>query len=187
MSSWMSYYRQVGDKPNSLVVQALKDFKRPKTAALDLGAGNLRDSKFLKKSGFKRVTAVDSSHEARAFAVDGIDLRIGSIADFRPDESTYTLASCCNTLFHLNLSEIESVFRNVLLGLRPKGIFLLNVLGDDDDWAIAKSTVVTFSEESLVAMCHGFKIVHAKEHRGGRKINKQFVYGHEFCLMLRKP
>ena len=136
MKKWKAYYERVGKKPNSLVVETLKDFVVSRSVALDLGAGNLRDSRFMLGQGFSRVVAVDSSKESLAFKTDNIELYIMPIETFRPEMDVFDFASCCNTLFFLTPEQIVEVIQNVKKGLRSGGIFVCNVLGKEDDWVL---------------------------------------------------
>ena len=61
MKRWQSYHERAGETPNPIVVSVLKEYVHTREGALDLGAGNLRDSKFLKNQGLNRVVAVDLS------------------------------------------------------------------------------------------------------------------------------
>ncbi len=158
-----------------------------KDAALDLGAGNLRDSKFLLSAGFKKVVAVDKCPEAKKYVRPGIEFHAASITEFRPKKAAFDFVTCCNTLFHIEKEEVNVVFENVWRSLRPRGVFTFNVLGEHDDWAVLKPDSTTFSEEDLAFLCHRFQLVQKREWHYRVKRVKQFCHVHEFCIVLRKP
>ena len=192
MKEWKAYYERVGQKPNQLVVHALEKFVIRKDAALDLGAGNLRDSKFMIEQGFVLVVAVDSSRESLAFKTDKIELKIMPIEKFMPKKDSFDFVSCCNTLFFLTPKQIANVFQNVKEGLRSGGIFICNVLGKDDDWAFNNIPVSSFTEDSLVSICQGFNIRGIGEERNinktvnehGFEISK---FRHQLSIVVEKP
>mgnify|MGYP007071074251 CR=1 FL=1 len=82
MDTWMDYHLHVGDVPNQLVTGCLEDYVTRREACLDLGAGNLRDSRWLQSQGFTKLVAVDSCEESRAFLTEGIELHIAPIETY---------------------------------------------------------------------------------------------------------
>jgi hypothetical protein len=165
MERWSAYVEQIGDGPNPLVVHTLNNFVTSRGASLDLGAGDLRDSKFLSRGGFSRVVAVDPSEASRAYLVEGIELHIASIETYEPRPGEFDFIFSCDTLFHLTLEEITAVIRNALLGLRSGGIFACNVLGQDDEWAQQGREACYFNGETLTALCTGFEILETSEEK----------------------
>ena len=113
MSKWTQYHERVAEKPNSLVVSILENFVTGKSACLDLGAGNLRDSKFLLAQGFKRVVAVDKSEESLGFLSDGIDLHIVPIESYEIEKDTFDFVFSCNTLFFLAPYQVALLFKKI--------------------------------------------------------------------------
>jgi SAM-dependent methyltransferase len=192
LKQWKAYHQRVGDKPNSLVVHTLNDFVgKRRSVSLDLGAGNLRDSKFLLGQGFTRAVAVDSSEESLAFVVKGIELYIAPIETFTPGKNSLDFAFSCNTLFFLTPAQVADVFRNVLVGLRPGGIFACNVLGQEDDWVVWGENVSSFTEETIVSLCSGFRVLGVNEGRnGGSTVNELgFVvskFWHQLSIVVQK-
>ena len=193
MDSYKEYYEVVGEKPNSLVVEALKDFTTTKSKALDLGAGNLRDSKFLLSKGFKKIVAVDKDEVTRKFLVPKIDLHITAIEDFIPETNTFDFALSCNTLFFLDQSRVSRILHRVFAGLKPKGIFVFNVLGNDDDWVLQQRPVYSYSDRELetLAVRTGYEVLGLGEGR----YNSYFMsqegplpkFWHQLSLAVRKP
>lgn len=159
MSKWTQYHERVAEKPNSLVVSILEKFVTGKSACIDLGAGNLRDSKFLLAQGFERVVAVDKSEESLGFISDGIELHIMPIEEYEIEKDTFDFVFSCNTLFFLAPYQIALLFRKILAGLRPGGIFTCNVLGMEDQWVVTGGRVSAFTEPQIKALCKGFKIL----------------------------
>lgn len=193
MKNWDSYHQRVGAVPNSLVTSALRDYVRGRSASLDLGAGNLRDSMFLLKQGFARVIAVDNSEESLAFRQDGIELHIAEIEDFRTEENSIDFAICCNTLYFLDRQSIVKVFRNVFSGLRSGGVFACHVLGKDDVWVGEGRPVSWFTEESMLSLNVDFSLIKTGERRDryagtdGEGPRAAALLRHQLSMVLRKP
>lgn len=181
MSKWQQYHEKVGDKPNSLVVQAVEEIVG-RQAALDLGAGNLRDSKYLLSKGFARVIAIDHLPNSREFLVDGIDFHVSAIDSWEIAPGFFDLIICCNTLFFIDSQCIRQLFVNVLKGLSTGGIFACNVLGKDDDWVLVDN-LSSFNREQLLSLCNGFKLIRIEDihYNDGQK------NWHTWNLVVRKP
>ncbi|MCX6703175.1 MAG: class I SAM-dependent methyltransferase [Candidatus Zambryskibacteria bacterium] len=184
------YHQQVGERPNLLVVSILAEYVTTRGVALDLGAGNLRDSKFLKKVGFNRVVAVDYSHESVPFLTEGIELEISPIQVYKPEASTFDFVVSCNTLFFLNHEEISHLFKNIFVGLRAGGVFTCNVLGPEDDWIVKEGRQVgSFTRTSLRLQCKDFKILGMREfkHRAAPPGTQNIKFWYQWSIALQKP
>lgn len=187
---WIRYHERVGEKPNSLVVSVLEQYVEKRGAALDLGAGNLRDSRFLKRMGFSRVVAVDSSDESLAFSADGVELHIRPIQTYAAKANTFDFVISCNTLFFLPDALVEEVFESVLLGLRSGGVFACNVLGPKDDWVLRGAPVSSFQKSDIVRLCEGFEVIDANPvhfDQPSPVAGRPPKHWHQWCLVLRKP
>ncbi|MFA5889199.1 MAG: class I SAM-dependent methyltransferase [Candidatus Paceibacterota bacterium] len=192
MNQWEAYNRVVGNVPNSIVVHTLNDFVTRRSASLDLGAGNLRDSKFLLGQGFTKVVAVDSSKKSLAFLTEGIELHFAPIETFMPEKNTFDFVLSCNTLFYLTPEQIADIFQNVLVGLRSGGVFACNVLGKEDDWVVQGQQVSSFSEETLMALATGFDVLGTGEGKNrGQALDSLGVLGrkywHQLSIVAQKP
>lgn len=191
MDRWGPYRQQVSTLPNPIVVNVLSKYVTAREAALDLGAGNLRDSKFLKSTGFKRVVAVDLSPESLTFLTEGIELEICSIETYKPKANTFNFVISCNTMFFLTPEDVASVFRNIFEGLRSRGIFACNLLGPEDDWIREGRPMCSFTKESLVSICSGFRILGMNETRDYAKTmipgGLSTKFWHQWGVAVQKP
>lgn len=157
MTDWNRYHEFVGEKPNAIVAGVLADVPCGRDAALDLGAGNLRDSKFLKHSGFKRVVAVDSSEASLAYATPNIELVIAPLENYQPERGQFDLAISCNTLFFFKKPVVKRVIEVVRGGLKSGGVFAFNVLGELDGWA-KDPDKSAFSEKEVDLLARRYKV-----------------------------
>ena len=189
MGRWDQYYQCVGERPNSLVVSVLEGYVQARGAALDLGAGNLRDSKFLRHVGFARVVAVDHSETSLAFSTEGVELHIRPIQDYKAELNVFDFVISCNTLFFLPEASVEEVFRNVLSSLRTGGVFACNVLGPEDDWVFQGVPVSSFEESDIARLCEGFEVIDANPvhfDQPSPTMGHPPKHWHQWCLVLRK-
>ncbi len=187
MGGIRAYHEFIGDNPNHLVASVVETIPCGRVAALDLGAGNLRDSRYLKRSGFERVVAVDRSEDSIPYAAEGIELTIKPIEKYRPAKGVFDLIVSCNTLFFLRNMEVEQLLQTMHKALRPNGIIAFNVLGNDDPWSTDPKKSA-FSKAEVLALTQRFKTETFDEVRadrtnaiGGSK------FWHHWVLVLRKP
>src|SRR5262249_39912905 len=103
-----------------LVANVLERYVQGRSACLDLGAGNLRDSKFMLAEGFRRVVAVDSSPDSQAFRTEGIELHICPIERFEPEQDAFDFVFSCNALFYLHENQVASVFKKASTAFRRR-------------------------------------------------------------------
>ncbi len=191
MIAWKGHHKLVGNSPNTLVTMVLDDFHINRESALDLGAGNLRDAKYLLRRGFHRVVAVDKSEESLDFATKGIEIEISPIELYCPKKESFDFVVCCNTFFFLEEMYITQVFKNVMDGLRPGGIFVCNVLGKKDEWVKKRKPVLSFTRGELRALCDGYEIVGSGEFQNyglnttydGKVVQK---FWHQLAIVVRK-
>jgi SAM-dependent methyltransferase len=157
MPRWSSYFSRVGDSPNSSIVDLLENYTIKRGIALDLGAGNLRDAKYLLSQGFQKVVAFDVCEQSKEYVVPGIDLQITPIQSFDLEPNTVDFALSCNTLFYLKNEEITSLFRKVYKSLTQGGFFTCNLLAPQDGWVIdGRRDVYPMKEEQVMQLCETF-------------------------------
>lgn len=156
MADWSAYHEQAGTTPNSLVVGVLEEHVKNRGVALDLGAGNLRDSVFLMGAGFKRVVAVDIKRPGEMPRM--LEFHERDIATFRPSLNMFDLAVSCNTLFYLPYDHTVGLLGRVRDSLRPDGIFACNLLGEHADWA-TNPKVSVLSASQVEHLRHTFSPV----------------------------
>ena len=143
MISWKKYYETV-HQPNRLVRQALARYSGKKRRAFDLGAGNMRDSKYLLEQGFRTVVAIDESPDARQYASDGIVFQQIPVNKFRPQKCSYAFGISCNTLFFVPRLTAGRVVDRAYDALWPGGVFACNFLGERDEWVVSNQENVSY-------------------------------------------
>jgi len=136
--NWTLYYAQVGQDPNPVVCGVLARDVEHRGAALDVGAGNYRDSNYLLAAGFKKVVAVEPSIYAPPPPC-GIELLEMQLQNLNFPYNMFDYIICCNTLFHVSAADTLVFLAHAKQWLRPRSVLLCNVLGERDDWAAAGS------------------------------------------------
>ncbi len=131
---WQKEYKKEkfywGLKPEKGLKEVLK--YAPKGIALDIGAGEGRNSMFLAKNGFE-VEAIDKTKEglekcqkvAKKYNLP-IKTKVTNIRKFRFKKNKYTLIIAIASLDFLKFSEIKKIIPKIKKSLIRKGIFLLN-------------------------------------------------------------
>ncbi len=157
MTNWTRYYAGVGDRPNTLVLQALDSCLPSKRGtALDLGSGNFRDCLLLQRAGFKRIVAVDSSRDIPPVPV-GIEYHQIPVEDYALTVESFDLIVSCNTLFFVPKEKVTRLFAEVHAALRPKGVFACNLLGERDGWVTCGGNDVSvFTSDDIPLICSCF-------------------------------
>lgn len=121
--------------------------------ALELGAGNLKESEFLAKK-FEQVTAVDKepvvvdfNEELKQSGTDNIECVVSSFdqLDFEKESFDYILAF--QALPFYGKIGFEDFFKKVTSWLKPEGILCFTLWGDRHGWNTNKSSKPFFTDQ----------------------------------------
>jgi hypothetical protein len=188
MSDWGKYFEQIGNGPNEELVNALSAYNPNRSIALDLGAGNMRDSKFLVSQGFQRVVAVDTSPLVLNYAVPGIEVQISDINQFCAVPGTVDLVVSFNSLFFLPNKKLMELFLRVYQCMAPGAYFVFNALGPEDGWVKeGRKDVYPIPLEKLSLYVSPFKVVEANEVKGyGKTTRGREKFWHVWRVVLRR-
>lgn len=158
---WENYHARIGERPSEIACALTRHLKGPRKVALDLGAGHLRDSRFLLKSGFEKVVAVDVHTPPTQHWVHGIDFRQSLIEHFIPREGVYDGCIATNSLYFCPKRTLETTFKRVHGSLRKGGIFVCNLLTEADPWVreYGCDKIAWVTDENLGTLENGFKII----------------------------
>lgn len=126
--------------PNPNIIEALKFIdknlnKEKKLKALDIGAGDGKDSLFLAKKEFV-VSAIDTStyfiHKINQLArIHNIDIRT-SVTDFLTyNFEDYDLLICNNVIHFLQLNQIKVLINKMRNHTLPNGLNIIGYLNND--------------------------------------------------------
>ena len=148
---WSEYYEITkANPPSKLLVKAL-EYVTNKDKALDIGAGALKDTRYLLNQGFW-VTAIDKSplmvQEAKALGSNKVQAFTTSFEDFAFPKNEYDIASAMFSLPFTEPTHFEVVFNRIKDSLKKGGIFCGQFFGLNDEWS--KNPRMTFHSETQV-------------------------------------
>lgn len=135
-SSYKAFCDEAGTNPNSLLRVLNRHLWGERTAALDVGAGNFRNSKYLIETlGFERVDAIDNNPEVGKYysaLEQGVKARVRfhkiDFKAFALVPKSYNLV-VATAFFHLlQREEVFSLIPAILRAMRPNGVFVRTVL-----------------------------------------------------------
>ena len=189
-NSWNAYYEAQGAKPpRAELVDALA-FVSNKDAALDLGAGSLRDSIYLLDQGFRHVTAVDSNPSVGEIGKDlsTLEIVISKFEDFNFPEETFDIISAQYSLPFISPLEFEKVFLKIKKSLKKGGIFTGQFFGNKDEWNLYSRSMTFLTKEKSLKLVKNMDIIKFTEEEKDEKtaggVDKHW---HIFNMILRRP
>lgn len=130
---WGEYFEKTKDmEPNDLLKKALMHVEG--NQALDLGAGALRDSRFLAKNGFQ-VTAVDGSPLILTQpSQDNVSVVHSTFMDYDFPDNALDLVTAQWALSFNPRQTFPALIQKIIRALKSGGIFTANIFGTDDEW-----------------------------------------------------
>ena len=187
-TNWLYYYMVVGHTPNSLVPGVFVDYVEGHEAALDVGAGNFRDSLYLlREARFPRVVAVDPFIDVPP-TPDGIEFLNLSLEDLEFPPDTFDYIICCNTLFYVSAEIILKFLKQTCIWLRPGGVMACNFYGERDDDAIRGSAGGYLTKQAVEALSGYLPVIQCQEFETCKAgSNGEVKHWHTWTLVLKKP
>lgn len=127
----------------------LENLTKKSGKILDLGCGSGRDSKYFKSLGFQ-VISIDVSEELAKKASKYIeqDVIIGDMRDIVYEDEFIGVWACASIL-HLELKDIEIVFRKIFKSLKKDGIFYTSFKYGDESYIKNGRKFINFTEEKF--------------------------------------
>lgn len=155
--------------------------------AIDLGCGAGNDTEFLISKGFE-VTAIDNNEqvksilESRNLNSEKLKIILGDFSKIELPKADLVNANFSMHYVKENFDEfIVNLLQNVI---NPKGVFIGNFLGKEDEW---KETFTTVEKEKLLDYFNGYNILYFSEEKyyqdTARKKNK---YWHVYTIIAQK-
>lgn len=191
MTDWNTYYKvHASRKPREQVVRAVA-LCTEKEQALDLGAGTLVESAFLIESGFKKVTAVDSSTQsadfAKSFDPNKFKLEVCSYQDFKFPENNYDIVNAQYALPFYGKDNFNKFIEQIKSSLKTDGIFVGQFFGVNDGWNKSDSKLVFQTKEEVLNLLDGLTVLDLKEEeRDGQTASGENKHWHVFHFITKK-
>ena len=167
MIDWSKYYNKHSKRqPRDLLIRAIS-LSFQKENALDLGSGNLIESRFLIQNGFNNVIAVDSALQTKTFLDFPEEKKINLIIeDFHQYQFPVNYFDLVNAQFSLPFhgkKDFKSFFDNIIKSLKPGGIFVGQLFGKKDSWNTLNSNLVFHSKEEIIDLFSQVNILELEE------------------------
>lgn len=186
---WNEYHQKTKERPPSDLLITALDSVFEKNKAIDIGAGSLKDSKYLLNEGFE-VTALDSNPiiQEVAGALDNKKLHTFNLSfeEFNFSENEYDIASAMFALPFIDPKYFDSVFLKIKNSLKPGGIFCGQFFGVNDTWST--NPLMTFhKKEQIVNLLEDFEIIKFEEvEYNGMAVLGGMKHWHFFDVIGRK-
>lgn len=185
---WNNYYKNIeGRPPRELLVEALK--YAPKGVVLDVGAGDLVDSKYLLEQGYK-VVAVDGaspSHErSKAISKRNFSFKPIPIEDFNAAPKKYDVVSAQYSLPFVDPEKLGSVLHMLKKSLKDEGVFVAQFFGYKDSWNDGDGQMSFCNLAQLGYLFGDFKIHKLEEvEEDSPQANGEMKHWHRFDLIAQ--
>lgn len=167
MSHWQEFYAITKDKPPSPLLVKADAFVQNKEHALDLGAGALKDTKFLIAQGFKMVTVVDKESleetDIKELPQSRINLVKSSFEDFTFPIEEYDIINAQYSLPFNSPQSFNFVFNKLKNSLKVNGIFTGQFFGVHDEWSGQKLDMAFHNLQQVKALLSDMEILEIEE------------------------
>lgn len=189
MFNWAGYINTTKNKlPRQLLVQALESIKN-REVALDLGAGALNESKYLLKSGFKKVIAVDNEENLDLISEinnEAFSFKKTVIEDYNFLNNHYDLINAQFVLPFIKKGKISTVINYIKSSLKKDGVFVGQFFGIKDSWN-SRTGVCVNTEREVKDFLLGLDIVYfQEEEKDGQTATDGEKHWHIFHFIAKK-
>ena len=185
-SNWDNFFEVTKKSPpRKYLVEAMKLVKN-RDSALDLGAGTLRDTKFLLENNFKKVVAVDIEPVVSDFAkelnISNLEVDICSFEEFNFVPQSYDLINAQYALPFAKLEFFDEMFRRLVTSLKKDGIFVGTFFGIHDSWnGKGGKAKVFLSRKQIENLFSGFEVISLlEEEEDGAVVGSEIKHWHKF-------
>lgn len=176
---WTKYIQKTKDKPPRALFEEAITYAHS-GFALDIGGGNLADSKKMLEKGFK-VTVVDPN--VKSADCKGIEILSIKIEDFIFPIGKFSFVNAQDVLLYTE--NISSTMKNVFDSLESGGIFSGQFFGEEDGWS-GHQGVATHTREEVEQFFASWKIIKLEEERQVRGTAHKSKFWHVFHVIARK-
>ena len=190
MHTWEEYYKKHSKrKPRNQLSRSIS-YCDKKNMALDLGAGNLIESKFLIENGFKRVVAIDSSVKTIDFLnsslKEKITLLIMPFQEYQFPLNTFDLVNAQYSLPFYGKEYFKDFFEKIKNSLGQNAIFVGQFFGINDSWNTKESDLIFHTKEDVLLLFKDFNIIEfLEEKKDGTTAMGDNKYWHVFHVIAQ--
>lgn len=190
--SWAEFFELSKDiGPTALLENAVRLLVK-RDQALDLGAGSLKDSKFMLSMGIKKVTAIDSDPAIRKYhskiPTSQLLVKVAPFEGLKLKPNTYDFISAQHALYFSDPDYFPTLIEQIIGSLKPCGIFCAQFLGPKDSWNTTDNNLTFITKAELKKLLAPLDLVFFQEEiREGTTIDQQTKVWHLFHVIALKP
>ena len=192
METWSEYFELSKNRgPLPLLETALK-LVVERRHALDLGAGSLKDSKFMLSMGFRKVTAVDADPGVRKYRnkvpVSQLTIKVTPFEQLKLKPTTYDFISAQYSLPFITPPNLPNLIDQIINSLNPCGIFCAQFFGPEDGWNKPENNMSFVTKAELKKLLKPLQtILFEEEFLDAKTIDGQPKHWHLFHVIAIKP
>jgi len=198
MQSWSEYFELSKNNPPSSLLEKAIPFAPARARALDLGAGSLKDSKFLLSMGFTQVTAIDNDPAVKNYSdkipASQLKVQIKPLENLRLPANHFDLINASYSLPFTKPPHLPPLVKQIINSLVPKGIFCGQFFGPNDTWNQKSSTSGTLQppmsftdHATILKLLAPLEIIQIQEvEQDSKTIDGQPKHWHLFHVIARK-
>ena len=187
--AWKRHLEITKDYPPSpLLIQALPFVER-REKAIDIGAGGLKDTRFLLEHGFD-VTVVDSEEFVKelgdAISSRKLHISISPLEKFAFPKDTFDLATGMFSLPFIRPQSFTAVFTQIKSSLRKGGIFCGQLFGPKDAFFGDQNMTFHTKAEAESLLSDLEVLVFNEEEKDSKTASGTLKHWHIFHFIVRK-
>lgn len=194
METWQEHFEKTKTNPPSAWLESAILLCQERQHALDLGAGSLKDSKFLLSMGFQKVTAIDYDPSFKNFATkiprSILELKVKKFEEIkRLPKGKYDLINASYSLPFTPPPHLPTFLKQIINSLKTGGIFCGNFFGPKDSWTKdSKNFQLTFLDENtLKELLKDLKLIQFKAREwDGKTTSGESKHWHTFEVIGQK-
>lgn len=189
--TWDDFFEEKKDAPpRQYLVDAIKHVDQ-RTVALDLGAGTLRDSKFLLEQGFEKVIAIDADplflECAKKVTHRHLETHLTTFEEFEFVPNTYDIINAQYALPFADPKTFPELFERIVAALKTKEIFVVTFFGIRDSWNREGGKASVFhTEEEIQMLLKNFELLNWLEKEKDGWAGTEQKHFHTFHITARK-
>jgi hypothetical protein len=192
MKSWSEYFELSKNRPPNPLLETAVRLVVDRNHALDLGAGSLKDSKFMLSIGFQKVTAVDSAPQIKKFRskipARQLRLQICPFEELKIKPAAYNFISAQYSLPFTSPPHLPRLITDIIGGLKPSGIFCAQFFGIKDSWNTPENPLTFVTKTTLLKWLKPLDIIYFGEEQNDRPaIDGTPKHWHLFQVIALKP
>lgn len=159
---WKQYQIKTANKSPSRLLQNAQKYAK-KGNALDLGAGGLRDTKYLAKKGFL-VDSVDIQFASKP-RIKGVAYFKQPFHRFKFFPKRYDLINFQYSLPFTKTQTFDSIWGKLVRSLKNNGVIVGQLFGVDDEWNIKGSPMTFHTKKEALKMLAPLEVIFFKEEK----------------------